>query len=173
CRPALLRSRAGRPQLRRDPLGCTAPTDIDMSRDMTPSLTAVQYRKATMADVPGMAHCRLADPAAGVADPRMAAYMDGHHHPQQALGPRVVFVALVGTTVVGYIGGHLKRRYQCDGQLQYLFVAPQYRRTGIASELFRLLAGWFAHEGGRKVGVNVEPGNGGARALYPRHGAFA
>jgi len=144
-----------------------------MSRDMTPSLTAVQYRKATTADVPGMAHCRLADPAAGVADPRMAAYMDGHHHPQQALGPRVVFVALVGTTVVGYIGGHLTRRYQCDGELQYLFVAPQYRRTGIASELLRLLACWFAHEGARKVCVNVEPDNGGARAFYTLHGAIS
>src|SRR2546422_9589774 len=104
-----------------------------MSRAMTPSLTAVQYRQATTADVRGMAQCRLADPAAGVADPRMAAYLDGHHHPQQALPPRVAFVALVGTAVVGYIAGHLTRRYQCDGELQYLFVAPQYRRTGIAT----------------------------------------
>src|SRR2546422_9146006 len=83
---------------------------------MTPSLTAVQYRQATTADVPGMAQCRLADPAAGVADPRMAAHLDGHHHPQQALPPRVAFVALVGTAVVGYIAGHLTRRYQCDGE---------------------------------------------------------
>ena len=140
---------------------------------MIPSLTSVQYRQATTADVLGMAQCRLGDPAAGVADPRMAAYLDGHHHPQQALPPRVAFVALVGTTVVGYIGGHLTRRYQCDGELQYLFVAPQYRRTGIASELLRLLARWFAHEGARKVCVNVEPDNGGARAFYTRHGAFS
>jgi GNAT superfamily N-acetyltransferase len=120
-----------------------------------------------------MVQCRLADPAAGVADPRMAAYLDGHHHPRQALLPRVAFVALVGTTVVGYIGGHLTRRYQCDGELQYLFVAPQYRRTGIASELLRLLAPWFAHEGARKVCVNVDPDNGGARAFYTLHGAIS
>jgi len=144
-----------------------------MSRDRTPSLTAVQYRQATTADVPGMVQCRLADPAAGVADPRMAAYLDGHHHPRQALLPRVAFVALVGTTVVGYIGGHLTRRYQCDGELQYLFVAPQYRRTGIASELLRLLAPWFAHEGARKVCVNVDPDNGDARAFYTLHGAIS
>jgi len=140
---------------------------------MTPSLTAVQYRQATTADVPGMAQCRLADPAAGVADPRMAAHLDGHHHPQQALPPRVAFVALVGTAVVGYIAGHLTRRYQCDGELQYLFVAPQYRRTGIATELLRLLARWFEHEGARKVCVNVEPDNGGARAFYTLHGAIS
>src|SRR2546428_124247 len=81
-----------------------------MSRAMTPSLTAVQYRPATTADVPGMARCRLADPGAGVADPGMAASLDGHPHPQQALPPRVAFVALVGTAVVGYIAGHLTRR---------------------------------------------------------------
>src|SRR2546429_4949745 len=67
---------------------------------MTPSLTAVQYRQATTADVPGMAQCRLADPASGVADPRMAAHLDGHHHPQQALPPRVAFVE-IGRACVG------------------------------------------------------------------------
>src|SRR5438132_1104666 len=84
----------------------------------------------------------------------------------------VAFVALVGTAVVGYIAGHLTRRYQCDGELQYLFVAPQYRRTGIATELLRLLACWFAYERARKVCVNVEPDNDGARAFYTLHGAI-
>src|SRR2546423_11153007 len=117
---------------------------------MTPSLTAVQYRKATTADVPGMAHCRLADPAAGVADPRMAAYMDGHHHPQQALGPRVVFVALVGTTVVGYIGGLRAPRLPRAGVPQCLFVAPPSPRTWITARLPRSRSCRVSPEGARE-----------------------
>ncbi len=142
------------------------------SRDMTSSLTSVHYRKATAADVPAMARSRLADPAAGMADARMAAYLDGQHHPQQALPPRVAYVAVVEDAVVGYIAGHLSRRYQCDGELQYLFVAPQYRRMAIASELLRLLARWFTDEGARRICVNVEPDNANARAFYMGHGAI-
>ncbi|HEY6157656.1 MAG TPA: GNAT family N-acetyltransferase [Gemmatimonadales bacterium] len=102
----------------------------------------------------------------------MAAYLDGQHHPQQALPRRVSYVAEAGDAVVGYIAGHLSHRYECEGELQYLFVAPQYRRTGIASELFRLLARWFSHQGARRICVNVEPDNAGARAFYRRHGAI-
>jgi GNAT superfamily N-acetyltransferase len=101
----------------------------------------------------------------------MAAYLEGHHHPRQALPPRVAYVALVENAVVGYVAGHLTRRYDCDGELQYLFVTPQYRRTGVASELLRLLARWFTHQGARKICVNVEPDNERARAFYSGHGA--
>jgi GNAT superfamily N-acetyltransferase len=118
-----------------------------------------------------MAQRRLSDPGAGLADPRMAAYLEGHHHPQQALPPRVAYVALVQDAVVGYVAGHLTRRYDCDGELQYLFVTPQRRRTGVASELLRLLARWFTHQGARRICVNVEPDNEGARAFYSGHGA--
>ena len=43
----------------------------------------------------------LTDPAAGPADTRMAAYFKGQHHPQQALLPRVGYVALADDGVVG------------------------------------------------------------------------
>jgi hypothetical protein len=39
----------------------------------------------TEADVSEMAACRLRDPEASPADPRMAAYFTGQHHPQRAL----------------------------------------------------------------------------------------
>ena len=88
----------------------------------------VLYREATVADVPAMARSRLGDAAAGRADERMAAYLERKHHPQQALEPRVAYVALDADTVVGYIAGHLTRRFGCDGEVQYLFVAPSRRR---------------------------------------------
>jgi GNAT superfamily N-acetyltransferase len=131
----------------------------------------VRYRAATVADVPAMARSRLADPAAGRADERMAAYLEGKHHPQQALGPRVAFVALDAEGVVGYIAGHLTRRHQYDGEVQYLFVAPRHRGTGVAARLLRLQAGWFIRRQARRICVNVDPDNAVARAFYTRLGA--
>ncbi|MHC4993222.1 MAG: GNAT family N-acetyltransferase, partial [Planctomycetota bacterium] len=103
--------------------------------------------------------------------PRMAPYLNGEHHPQHALGPRVIFLSLHGDTVVGYIGGHLTRRYDCDGELQYLYVAPEHRRRGSATEMLKHLAHWFAEHDAARVCVDVEPDNTPARAFYTRHGA--
>jgi GNAT superfamily N-acetyltransferase len=138
---------------------------------MTASSTGVDYREATVADVAAMARSRSTDPAASLADERMTAYLERKHHPQQALDPRVAYVAFVAGVMVGYIAGHLTRRYSCDGEVQYLFVTPEHRRTGVAGQLLRLQARWFIQQGARKICVNVEPGNAVARAFYTRHGA--
>jgi GNAT superfamily N-acetyltransferase len=114
---------------------------------------------------------RQSDPEIGPADHRMAAYIAGKHHPQQALAPRIVHVALENSAVVGYIGGHLTRRHSCDGELQYLFVARTHRRTGIASALLERLAHWFAEQGASKICVNVNPDSPGARPFYASQGA--
>jgi GNAT superfamily N-acetyltransferase len=131
----------------------------------------VTYRVATPLDVAGMTQCRLEDPVSGPADPRMTAYMLGTHHPQQALAPRVVLVGLADHRVVGYIAGHLTRRYECEGELQYLFVAPSYRRAGVAAELLARLGAWFVSQGAHRVCVNVAPENVPARAFYAKYGA--
>jgi len=131
----------------------------------------VTYRAASVADVAGMAKCRTADRAAGPADERIALYLEGKHHPQQALLPRIAYVATISNEVVGYIAGHLTRRYDCDGELQHLYVVPAQRRAGVAGELLSRLATWFAGLGARRICVNVEPENAGARAFYARHGA--
>ena len=114
---------------------------------------------------------RATDPEVGPADHRMAAYMADKHHPQQALPPRVVYVALTGSIVAGYIAGHLTRRYSCDGEVQYLFVATPYRRTGIASALLERLARWFTAHGASKICVDVNPDSPGARPFYASQGA--
>lgn len=119
------------------------------------SVHDVGFKAATSTDVPAMSQCRLTDPAAGPADPRMAAYFDGEHHPQQALLPRTGYVALAGDRIVGYIAGHRTKRHGCEGEVQYLFVAPAYRRRGIGTALFHLLAEWFREQGVRKVCVGI------------------
>ena len=120
-----------------------------------------------------MAACRLADPSAGAVDGRMAAYLDGVHHPHQALQPRVAYLAIQDHAVVGYIAGHLTRRYECEGELQYLHVSLPQRRSGVASELLRRLAVWFTRQGAFKVCVNVNLESPGALPFYRRHGARA
>lgn len=96
----------------------------------------------------------------------MVAYFEGRHHPQQALAPRTGYVAEVDGEVVGYVAGHLTRRFGCDGEIQYLFVASALRRRGIARELLARLAEWFAGRGVSRVCVNVNLESPGARPFY-------
>jgi GNAT superfamily N-acetyltransferase len=117
------------------------------------SIENIQFREVTRADVAAMARCHLTDPANSVADSRMAAYFADQHHPQQALYARIGYVALVNDAIVGYIAGHRTTRHGCAGEVQYLFVAPRYRRRGIATALLRLLAKWFYSQTAAKVCV--------------------
>lgn len=112
------------------------------------SITGIQFREATTADVPAMELC-------GAADPRMAAYFERRHHPHQALLPRVGYVALSNDAVIGYIAGHRTTRNGCAGEVQYLFVAPAYRRQGVATALLRLLAKWFQAHAAPRVCVAI------------------
>lgn len=133
----------------------------------------IHYREATRADVPAMTRCRAPDHAAGPADPRMAAYLEGRHHPQQALAARTAFVALAGDDVVGYIAGHATTRYGCSGEVQYLYVVPSHRRARVALRLLREMAAWFGANGIRRVCVNADVDSPGAVPFYLAQGATA
>lgn len=135
------------------------------------SVPPLQYREATTADVPAMEHSRAADAAAGAADRRMTAYLEGRHHPQQALAARIAFVALDRLTLVAYIAGHATTRFGCAGEVQYLYVAPGYRRQGVASRLLLSLARWFHARGIAQVCVNADLESAGAVEFYTAHGA--
>ncbi len=97
--------------------------------------------------------------------------MAGKHHPQHALAPRIVYVAVEDSKVVGYIAGHRTQRYSLDGELQYLFVSKPHRRMGVAAALLEHLAGWFAEQGASKICVNVNEDSPGARPFYTSRGA--
>ena|SRR5436190_7745809 len=70
-----------------------------------------------------------------------------------------------------FIAGHLTRRFGCDGELEWLDVVAECRRTGVAGELWRALATWFAGHQARRICVDVDPQNAPARAFYRKHGA--
>lgn len=83
----------------------------------------------------------------------------------------MAYFATVGEAVAGYIAGHLTRRYGCDGEVQYLYVAPAYRHAGVASMLLRQLAAWFEAQGAARICVDVNAYSPGARPFYASHGA--
>lgn len=102
---------------------------------------------------------------------RIRGYLTGTLHPQQALAPRVVLVASDDARIVGFIAGHLTRRYDCDGELEWINVSREERRSGVASELLRRLASWFAGQHAKRICVDVDPENASGRAFYRKHGA--
>ena len=138
----------------------------------TPAAEEVLYRPATLRDVSVMAQLRSEHWGnAPDWELRLASYLSGEHHPRHALLPRVMIVAEQDDEVIGFIAGHLTRRYKCDGELQWINVSPDHRGQGVATGLLRELADWFASNNARKICVDVQPRNAEARAFYTRHGA--
>ncbi|MEP6549636.1 MAG: GNAT family N-acetyltransferase [Gemmatimonadales bacterium] len=127
----------------------------------------IDFRKADLADVPEL--IRLPKEGEAGGDHRMLQYLTGEHHPQEALLPRAMWMATENESPIGYVAGHLTRRFGCDGELQWIYVVPAHRRTQVASKLLRLLAGWFVEHGARRICVDV--GDDNARPFYKRHGA--
>src|SRR5882672_11537802 len=93
------------------------------------------YRTAETRDIPALATLRSSEwGEQPYWETRIAGYMSGEHNPQHALAPRTVIVAEIGGTIVGFIAGHLTRRYDCDGELEWINVLPGHRGQGISAE---------------------------------------
>jgi len=131
------------------------------------SRAGIRYREAGLEDVPRLVGLPRDGEAGG--DPRMGRYLAGEHHPQHALAPRVLWMATDGDAPIGYAAGHLTRRFDCEGELQWIYVAATHRRLGVASALLGRLAAWFVEHGARRICVDV--GDDDARPFYRRHGA--
>jgi ribosomal protein S18 acetylase RimI-like enzyme len=136
------------------------------------SIPTVQFREADKSDIPAIAQMRSKNwETEEYWIHRISGYMDCHLHPQQALMPRIIYIASEANIPVGFIAGHLTRRYECDGELEWIDVLQEYRRSGIASKLLQLLAAWFIEQKALKICVDVDPTNITARRFYKKHGA--
>ena len=133
----------------------------------------MEYRKVGPGDIDALVRIRERTDWGGEdSRPRTAAYLAGTHHPQKALAPRVIYLAEDDGEAIGFIAGHLTRRYDCDGELQWIVVVPDRWGAGVADGLLERLASWFVEEGARRVCVDVSPSNEAARRFYRRHGAI-
>jgi GNAT superfamily N-acetyltransferase len=135
-------------------------------------MTSIEYREASDGDLDELATIRAGEwETEEYWRDRIRGYAAGVLSPRQALAPRVIHVALEDSRIVGFIAGHLTRRFDCDGELQWLNVVPEKRRAGVAAGLLRVLASWFADQSAKRVCVDADPENPGARAFYRKHGA--
>jgi ribosomal protein S18 acetylase RimI-like enzyme len=135
-------------------------------------MSKVCYRLFQESDIPAMARIRAAEwETEEYWRLRISRYLACELHPQRALLPRVSYVALENDSLVGFVAGHLTERYGCDGELEWINVAPQCRGTGTASGLLRLMAAWFIEQKATRVCVDVEPSNAVARRFYMHQGA--
>jgi len=130
------------------------------------------FRSAENVDVPSMAAIRAKE-SGGEAlwVDRIGRYLSGAHSPQQALPERAAYVAVHEHRIVGFVAGHRTRRFDCDGELQWINVVQEKRGQGIAARLLVEIGSWFVQHNACRVCVNVEPANQAARRVYARCGA--
>jgi len=132
----------------------------------------IVYRKADIGDAGELSKLRGNDLNERTFwENRIAGYLRGEHNPQKALKERVIFLAEDNGAVVGFVAGHLTRRYDCDAELQWIDVLPPYRRNAIASQMLRLLAEWFTKMNAVRVCVDVSPENVAGQGFYRKHRA--
>lgn len=133
-------------------------------------MPGVIYRKAISEDIPALARIRSADwESEQYWIRRITGYMEGRLHPQKALRSRLLLLATENKLIVGFVAGHLTRRFDCDGELEWIDVIGDRRRLGIGSEMVRILARWFLEQQARRI--CVDPGNPVARSFYRHLGA--
>jgi GNAT superfamily N-acetyltransferase len=131
-------------------------------------MPSIAYRKATKPAIPFLVKLRAANSGTeeGWID-RITGYLNGTMNPQKALPSRVIYVASdKNNIIIGFIAGHLTRRYDCDGELEWIDVAVENRRSGVASQLVKLLANWFMDQ--QAFNVCIDPGNETARQFYKK-----
>lgn len=131
----------------------------------------VVLRTAEENDIGGMASlCAAESQDESFWSDRIARYLSGELSPQDALQPRVIFVA-IDEEVVGFVAGHLTRRFGCQGELQWINIAVDHRGFGVARALIVRIGAWFVEQEAKRVCVNVDFRNVLARRLYSSCGA--
>jgi len=131
-------------------------------------------RTAEDADVPAMAAIRAAESQSqALWEYRIGGYLQGTYSPQQALPERSCWVAVQGGELAGFVAGHRTVRFACDGELQWINVAQEFRGQGISTRLTDVMLSWFRQKNMNRICVNVGVDNTVARHLYARHGAVA
>lgn len=111
--------------------------------ESTDKMATIQYREAQHGDIAAMAEIRAGDWGTQEQwSKTIRQYIDCEHHPREAWLLRACFVCVTGDQIVGLIAGHLTRRFDCDGELQWISVRPEYRKRGIAAQLLKRLAAW-------------------------------
>ena len=101
---------------------------------------------------------------------RWHGYLTGTQHPQKAKPERTAYKIESNDEIVAYIAGHLSSRFDCEGELQSIYIRKQFQRQGLGAALLRKLFNWFFERRARKICVGIDPSNP-YRQFYFKHGA--
>jgi GNAT superfamily N-acetyltransferase len=133
---------------------------------------SVEYRPAAAADVSALASIRAQEwESEEYWQRRIDGYLSGELSPRYSLAARALIVAADHGEIVGFVAGHRTTRFACRGELEWIDVAKERRRQGIASRLLDLIGEWFVEQQAFPVCIDVNPKNLAARKLYAKHGA--
>ena len=133
---------------------------------------AIRYREATLLDVPEIARlCAETNLEEGYWRARLIGYMKLEFNPHQATNQRLMYVAVYKGMVIGFVAGHLTKRQEYAGQIQWIATDVKHRRSGVGSELLWIMAGWFIDHQVASVRVDLDPENTTGQAFYQYHHA--
>lgn len=102
---------------------------------------------------------------------RIEGYVSREFNPHQATSERLIYVALLKGIIIGFVAGHLTKRTDYPGQIQWIMTAEQCRQTGVGSDLLWILSGWFIDNNIKSVRVDIDPENEPVRKFYRYHHA--
>lgn len=129
-------------------------------------------RPAELTDIPSIAELRAQTKGTqSFWTDRIDRYLRGEHSPQKALELRSAFVAIDEGKIVGFVAGHRTRRFDCDGEVQWIDVDQQQRGRGVGYKLMAQIGAWFVSQNAKRICVNVDTNNLAARKLYEKCGA--
>jgi GNAT superfamily N-acetyltransferase len=136
-----------------------------------PHINELIIREISTETIPEIVKIRTRDWGTDEAywDRRIRGYLDCTSNPTDALNTRIIYVAMIGGVVVGFIAGHLTSRFGCQGELQWINVIPDWQEKGIASQLIKKLAQWFVANNAFKVCIDA--GSEEVRQFYSKNGA--
>lgn len=89
--------------------------------------------------------------------------------PASAKPERIVFKALIGNELVGYIAGHLTTRYDKDAEIQSFYILKEYQGKGIGGQLLHHFVKWLLQYDVKSLCVGFHEANP-YQAFYIKYG---
>ena len=101
---------------------------------------------------------------------RWRVYIAAGSKAQYAKGDGSCIIATIDGNGVGFAAWHHTSRWDCDAELQSIYVLPHAQRRGIGTRLFETVLGRLQADGSRSLCVGYAPDNPYKR-FYAKHGA--
>ncbi len=79
--------------------------------------------------------------------------------PASAKPERIVFKAIDGDRITGYLAVHLTTRYDKDAEIQSVYVLKAYQRGGVGTALLKHAIGWMMNFNAKNLCVGIAPEN--------------